>query len=179
MADARILKPFILSWEGGYANHPADKGGPTNKGVTLSTFRQYFGKDKTVEDLKRITSEQWLHIFRKGFWDRCSADRIRSQSVANLIVDWTYHSGPRVSIPRVQKILGVKADGVIGEKTLAAMNSADSLRLFTAVWNARKEHFEKLPNFSVFGKGWLNRINGIGFGSLSYSGRTVRFHDER
>jgi lysozyme family protein len=38
MADYKKLKPFILKWEGGYANHPLDKGGPTNKGIILTTF---------------------------------------------------------------------------------------------------------------------------------------------
>lgn len=31
--------PFILRWEGGFSDHPADRGGATNKGVTLSTFQ--------------------------------------------------------------------------------------------------------------------------------------------
>ena len=37
MADANILKPFVLVWEGGYVNDPRDKGGATNMGVTLAT----------------------------------------------------------------------------------------------------------------------------------------------
>lgn len=41
MADAKILKPFILSWEGGYVNDPNDLGGHTNKGVTLASGDHY------------------------------------------------------------------------------------------------------------------------------------------
>ena len=40
MADINILAQFILSFEGGFSNHPADKGGATNKGVTIATWRQ-------------------------------------------------------------------------------------------------------------------------------------------
>ena len=35
MANINVLAPFILSWEGGYVNHPSDKGGATKYGVTL------------------------------------------------------------------------------------------------------------------------------------------------
>lgn len=38
MADIKVLVPFILSWEGGFVNDPDDKGGATNKGVTIATW---------------------------------------------------------------------------------------------------------------------------------------------
>lgn len=52
MADYTKLVPFIKKWEGGFGNHPKDKGGATNKGVTLATYRMVYGKNKTVDDLK-------------------------------------------------------------------------------------------------------------------------------
>ena len=58
MADYRKLVPFIKKWEGGFSNHPNDKGGATNKGVKLSTYRMVYGKDKTVDDLKNLTESQ-------------------------------------------------------------------------------------------------------------------------
>lgn len=45
MAKIDILAPFILSFEGGYVNDPHDKGGATNKGVTIAVWRKY-GYDK-------------------------------------------------------------------------------------------------------------------------------------
>lgn len=35
MADYKILVPFLLKFEGGVVDDPADAGGFTNKGVTL------------------------------------------------------------------------------------------------------------------------------------------------
>ena len=45
MADYRKLVPFIKKWEGGFSNHPQDRGGATNKGVTFSTYRMVYGKE--------------------------------------------------------------------------------------------------------------------------------------
>lgn len=174
MADPKILQPFILSWEGGYANLPHDKGGPTNKGVTLDTFRSFFGKDKTVDDLKAITDDQWLHIFRKGFWNRWKADEIKSQSIANLVVDWLYHSGT-YGITKVQALLGVKADGIVGPKTLAALNAQDPQTLFRRIHSAREIFMRSLSNFKYYGNGYLNRLNSIGYGWLVYNGSKHTF----
>jgi lysozyme family protein len=32
---------FALRWEGGYSNHPNDRGGETNFGVTHAVYRAY------------------------------------------------------------------------------------------------------------------------------------------
>ena len=175
MAKAEILKPFILSWEGGYANHPNDRGGATNKGVTLATYRQAFGSRKTADDLKQMTDEQWTTVYRRYYWDKWRADDIRCQSVANLLVDWCWMSG-RYGITVPQALLGVTVDGIVGPRTIAALNGyrAGQDALFKALWNDRRAYFEMVarkPGQSVFLKGWLNRLNGIKWGRLVCNGR--------
>ena len=163
MAKAEVLKPFVLSWEGGFANVPGDRGGATNKGVTLTTFRSVFGQKKTVEDLKKMTDEEWMTVFLKYYWRRWLASDIKSQAIANLLVDWVWASGAYgVKLP--QKVLGVKIDGLVGQKTLAAINSYPNQReLFDKLWKERKEFFERIGKGTQekFLKGWLNRLNGI------------------
>lgn len=175
MAKAEILKPFILSWEGGYVNDPHDRGGATNRGVTIGTFRQVFGKDKTVADLKAITDEQWMTIFRKYYWDKWKADTIRSQSIANLLVDWLWASGSYgVKIP--QRVLGVSIDGIVGTKTIAAINGYKNEReLFTMLWKEREAFFTRIAvgNQKKFLRGWLNRLNGIKYGKLVCNGGKI------
>ena len=87
------LKSFILSWEGGFVNDLRDPGGATNKGITIATFKSVFGKDKTINDLKKITADQWQTIFKKYYWDRYKADQIKDDYVAFLLVDWLWGSG--------------------------------------------------------------------------------------
>ena len=177
MAKAETLKPFILSWEGGYVNHPNDKGGPTNRGITLKTFRNFFGQGKSVTDLKNMTDAQWMYIFRKGYWNVCKADQINDQSIANLIVDWRWGSG-ETGTKRVQRCLSVKDDGIIGPITLAAINGCDGSTLFATLWKDREKHFKALASKngqSVFLKGWLNRLNSIKYGKLQLNAYRTRY----
>jgi lysozyme family protein len=167
MAKAELLKPFILRWEGGFVDDPLDRGGATNKGITIGTFRNFYGKDATVEQLKNITDEQWLHIFKSGYWDKWKADDIKNQSIADIVVDWAWASGTITSIKQVQKILGVAVDGIVGNDTLTAINIAVQRSLFVKIHSRRIEFVENIvkrdPSQTRFLKGWKNRINSLTF----------------
>lgn len=167
MAKAELLKPFVLRWEGGFVDDPLDRGGATNKGITIGTFRNFYGKDATVEQLKNITDEQWLHIFKSGYWDKWKADDIENQSIADIVVDWAWASGTATSIKQVQKILGVAVDGIVGNDTLTAINTADQSSLFDKIRSRRIEFVENIvkrdPSQARFLKGWKNRINSLTF----------------
>lgn len=165
MADAKKLIPFILKWEGGFSNHPSDRGGATNKGITISTFRSFYGKDKTVGDLVKMTSEQWENIFRAGYWNPFRGDGISSQGVANICVDWAWASGTKTAIRQVQRIVGVKEDGLCGPVTLDAINKMDGRTLFVKIREARLAFVDTIirrdASQRVFEKGWKRRINDI------------------
>ena len=96
------------------------------------------------------------------FWDKWKADEIKNQSIAQLLVDWVWVSGV-YGIKYPQQVLGVKVDGIVGQKTIAAINDyPDQKELFNKLWNRRKKHFEdvaKSPSKAKFLKGWLNRLN--------------------
>lgn len=173
MAKQEILVPFIKSWEGGFANHPKDPGGATMRGITLATFRSAFGKGKSVDDLKNLTDEEWNTVFRRFFWDRWRADEIKSQSIANILVDWIWASGSH-SIIKTQQLLGVRADGKVGPQTLNAINSQDSKLLFERLFERRRKFIFSCRNFETFGKGWLNRLNSIGYGWLANNGSKTK-----
>ena len=160
------LKSFILSWEGGFVNDPRDSGGATNKGVTLATFRSVFGKDKTVKDLKKITDSQWMTIFKTKFWDKYKADNIKDEWITYLLVDWLWTSGPGNAIERVQKFLGLKIDGIVGNVTINKINSFNGKELFTKLWHLREDFIKTRAQYPIYGTGWLRRLNGIQYGKL-------------
>ena len=169
MADVRGLVPFILRWEGGYVNDPDDLGGATNKGVCFRTYKLYRSRkglpQPTIEDLKNISDEEFTNILKSMYWDACKADQIASQSVANAIVDWAWHSGTITAVKEVQRVLGVKDDGVIGNISLSAINSWSPLPLFGKIKQARIAYIERIctshPANNKFRKGWYNRINAL------------------
>lgn len=170
MASYNIPIPFIKSFEGGYACVKGDRGSHTNMGITIGTYRQVFGQERTVEDLKTITDVEWMHIYKTLFWDKWRADEIRSQSIANLLVDWVWNSGARYGVRIPQSVLRVEIDGVVGPKTIAAINDyPDEKALFRKLWQARKDFYERIGKNGTqkkFLKGWLNRLDGIQFGYL-------------
>ena len=78
-------------------------------------------------------------VLKPHYWDRWKADNIVSQPVANILVDWVWGSGVNgIKIP--QRVLGVQADGIVGPKTLQAVNNADSRTLFDTI-KAEREAF--------------------------------------
>lgn len=178
MAGINILAPFILSFEGGFVNDPFDRGGATNKGVTIGTWRK-IGYDKDgdgdidVADLRLISERDAVdRVMRPYYWDRWKADRIKSQSVANILVDWVWGSGAHgIKIP--QRILGVKDDGIVGPKTLAALNACDPRDLFNDIKAHRGMFIDNIirknPSQSRYRAGWQRRLDSIGYGWLRYN----------
>lgn len=177
MAKINILAPFILSWEGGFVNDPADRGGATNKGVTIASFKSWRKSkglpEPTVEDLKKLTDEEAIAIMKEKYWDRWKADQIKDQSIANILVDWVWGSGVYgIKIP--QKMLGVKQDGIVGPQTLAALNAKDSKEFFLEIKAEREAYFNRIvksrPANAKFLRGWLRRLSCIRYGRLIKNG---------
>lgn len=181
MAKLEILSPFILSWEGGYAKVKGDRGGATNKGVTLATWRRY-GYDKNGDgridekDVMLLTVQDAVEkVMRPVFWNAWKADGIKSQAIANLLVDWLWNSGS-YGIKLPQKILGVKIDGIVGAKTLAAINDyPDQRELFSKLWHEREDFYKRIgvKEQKKFLNGWLNRLNAIRYDRLICNGGKV------
>ena len=172
MANYKILTPFVRCYEGGFSNNKNDPGGYTMRGVTLATFRAVYGKSKTVEELKNITDAQWDNIFKLYYWDKCKADLIDNQSIANMLVDFAWHSGVSTAVKKLQKIVGVEDDGIMGRVTIGAVNGyyRGSESVFDALKAARMNYLKSRQNWNIFKNGWTKRVEAIKYGSLSYSG---------
>lgn len=171
MANPKILFKKIQKWEGGWSDHKSDKGGKTNMGITLTTWKGC-GYDKDgdgdidADDLRLITPDDVFQVFKKNYWDRWKADHIRSQALADILVDWVWASGKH-GIVRVQHLLGLTADGIVGPKTLANLNEVNARTFFQVVKEDRARFIDELckknPSQEVFRKGWINRINDFTF----------------
>lgn len=167
MADFGRYASKLIALEGGYVFHPEDEGGPTNGGVTLKTYRDFYGESMTKEDLKEMSYKQWSHIMKTGYWDKCKGDQIENQSLAEIIVDWRVNSGA-AGVMKVQEILGCRPDGIVGPITLSLINSSDAEQLFDRLWKARQQFFinivKRNPRKKVFMNGWMNRLGQFSYG---------------
>ena len=170
MAISYKLVPFILKFEGGFVDDPDDLGGATNKGITIGTYGEYRKRKglpaPTVQDLKNLTEKEWYEVFKTLYWDRWRADEIKNQSVANILVDWVWASGVH-GIKRPQTILGVVPDGIVGKKTIAALNAAHPDRVFETIKADRAKFIDEIckarPKNEKYRRGWMNRINAISY----------------
>lgn len=162
MAEFVKYAPKLLRLEGGFVNHPDDRGGITNCGITIQTYREYCGQDKTIKDLQNMSYGTWEKIMKDGYWDKVKGDEIDNQSLAEIIADWCVNSGA-VSIRKVQDLVGCKADGIVGPITLSLINTADARSLHERIWKARQQHYidivKRNPKQKVFMNGWMNRLN--------------------
>lgn len=192
MANIELLIPHILTWEigltaqermlgtaramydsvakRGYHNKATDLGGPTMVGVTLNTYTEYCRKKgrpaPTVDSLKKLGFEDWKAIMKEMFWNPINADQINNQSIAELLVDWRWVNGG-AAVRAAQRILGLNGDGIVGPKTLRALNTGNLKETFEKLQEARRQSYHKIvaarPSQKVNLQGWLNRTNSFTF----------------
>lgn len=168
MADFEKSIPHILKWEGGYVWHPADPGGETNMGITdrldgkVDGMIDLDGDKEGDVSVKDLTIEQAKHVYKNRFWVAMRGDEINDQSVADIMLDSFVNMGYN-GLKIVQREAGVTSDGVIGPKSLYAINHAAPRVLFEQIKDARKSYYirlaERKERMKVFLKGWLNRVD--------------------
>lgn len=173
MSDFKKYFPILVEWEGSaFENVAGDNGGPTKYGIILSEWIAK-GYDKNgdgivdVNDLKLITANDAMSIAKSHYWDRCKADDIENQSIANMLVDFSYNCGVGLAIMKIQQCVGVIADGVIGDKTITAINTEPQETLFNNLKAVRLKYYQDIvhnhPKQIKFLKGWNNRTQSFTF----------------
>lgn len=170
----------LLDREGGYVNHPADKGGPTCFGITEAVARAH-GYSGSMRQLPR---EEAVAIYRRIYWARPGLDRVADKSarVAAEMFDAGVNMGPAVAVTFLQRALtalnrngldypDLVPDGRIGECTLKALDGfltkrgikAGETVLLRSLEALQGERYlrlaERRPGNEAFLYGWLaNRI---------------------
>lgn len=168
MGDFVKCMDHVFAAEGGYSNHPADRGGRTNFGITEGLLMTIKYPTSNPADLDKEEAGQ---IYEKHFWQPIMGKSLPGP-VALIVFDMAVNSGVKTAIRRLQYVLNgyrmMDIDGVMGPNTLSAAQSAFNLYgdLFLGeLLQSRREYYgdiiRKNPSQGVFAKGWNNRINNL------------------
>lgn len=157
--------PFILRWEGGYVDHPADPGGRTNKGVTQSVYDRW----RTQQGLpsrhvKLIEDAEVETLYETGYWLPPGCDLLRRQ--LDLVqFDTAVNMGVGRAVRFLQAAVGCDVDGAFGPRTAKEAAECDLGATIEAYCDARLAYYRRLaerrPELGVFLKGWTNRVDAL------------------
>lgn len=156
---------FVLRWEGGFVDHPADPGGRTNKGVTQRVYDSWRTRQgQAARDVKLISDDEVHAIYAGDYWRPPRCDMLATP--LDLVqFDTAVNMGVGRSVRFLQACAGCPVDGAFGPGTEKAVAACDHGAL-VADYCKRREAFyrsivEKKPSQAVFLKGWMNRLNAL------------------
>lgn len=186
---ANYQKSFELTFEreGGYVNHPNDRGGETLFGIsrryhpdwvgwkTVDMVKPYCTEEEGTKEYEReLTSylksnevivKQKLEFYKDRFWNPLLLDEIKDQDVANAIFDAAVNHDPRDAAKMAQKCLDVIIDGIMGTITIDALNLKNKTQFLRDFTKTRIQYYKKIvernPNQKVFLDGWIRRAQSF------------------
>ncbi|CAB4127807.1 zliS Lysozyme family protein [uncultured Caudovirales phage] len=178
MADFDSCVAYVLKHEGGLSEDAADPGGITSMGISLRFLRDVntdtlkrvgiFG-DVTAQTIRDLTLDQAQKLYFFEFWSTCPVEKIQNGIIAKYCFDMMVNHGQVQAIKLIQRACCaaqkvkdyVKDDGIMGSKTLQAINQA-SFMLIPALIATRAAFMRQLvasnSKLECFIDGWLNRV---------------------
>lgn len=151
----------VFAHEGGYVNHRHDPGGATNRGVTQRTYdawRQRIGE--RPRDVRELSDDEARRIYKEQYADKVWFDRLPA-GLDYALFDFAVNSGVSRAVKFVQRLAGVREDGIMGVQTLAAINAKNPKALLTDLCAARLKFVRGLKTYKHFGRGWERRISDV------------------
>ncbi|MGN0929873.1 MAG: glycosyl hydrolase 108 family protein [Alphaproteobacteria bacterium] len=156
--DFQTIMKTTAHTEGGYKPRDGvDRGGETNMGIASHTYPD--------EDKKTITRLRANQLYYRDYY----ANKIYGIyklpfDIRKIVFDNAVNQGQGTAVMHLQKVVGAKADCIVGPDTLKKVNSMDKedikLGLKKAIKdrykNIIKEHPEQIENAD----GWDNRVEG-------------------
>lgn len=158
---------FTLKNEGGFSNHPSDRGGATNRGITAATLAKFLGKPSvSVQEVKDLDYATTTQIYKRYYWDVMNLDRVLDQGIATALFDMGVLCGTGTATRLCQEVLGISpASTTMHQQALDALNARTDDVFIPAFAARHRQRFEQIvknnPSQQVFLKGWLNRANRL------------------
>lgn len=159
MSDEYLLDEIIRR-EGGYVDHPADKGGPTNWGITQKVLSEHRRRPASAEDVKALSEIEARAIYRARYLAPFSF--LPEGPLRSLLVDAGVNHGVVRAIQWLQAAVGVRADGKVGSVTRAALDREPHEDVRRRILRRRIIFYGQIitrdPSQAAFAEGWARRV---------------------
>lgn len=139
----------LLAHEGGYVNDRRDLGGETKFGISKVAY--------PMEDIANLTLERAKAIYRVDYWGAAGCDGMPDAAKLQLF-DMAVNSGVHTAIRTVQRAVGSAPDGVMGPRTLLAVQSMAAARFVARFNGHRLAYLADLSNWPAYSRGWAKRV---------------------
>ena len=151
----------IISREGGYVNHPLDRGNCTNMGITRRALGNWRWKPVTCNDIKNLKEREARAIYQARYIGDPGYDRIRDPGLREHVIDAGVLHGPGRATRWLQAIVGVKSDGIFGPISAKVTNQQSAKVVGRRFAAYRIRFLGRLisgdHSQARFAAGWLNR----------------------
>lgn len=152
----------VLDREGGYVNHPDDRGGPTNYGITQRIYGDWLAsKGQLFRNVRDMTKAEARQIYFELYWKNSKANALPS-NVQEVHFDAAINHGVRRAALLLQAAAAATQDGAIGPKTLAAVAAMDKdlllMRYLVLRYRFYGDIIKRDRKQLSFITGWLDRI---------------------
>lgn len=149
----------VLFLEGGerVTDDPQDPGGLTKWGISL---RAHPGLG--AAGIRSLTREEAVGIYWKEYWVKANVSKL-PKPLRLSVFDAAVNSGVETAGELLQKALnslgaGLRIDGVIGPKTIAASRNLIRRQALESFLWQRLDHYRSLPHYWKYGRGWEMRV---------------------
>lgn len=159
----------LIKREGGFVNDPSDSGGATKYGITRATLSAWREKECTVDDVKNLTKEEAVEIYRAEYYFKPSIDSLIIPLQPHVL-DCVANMGARGGIRLLQQAINalggsIKTDGILGPVTREHCSQCDFKQLNNMLVDMRIRFYEDLaarrPKDKKFLAGWKKRANSF------------------
>lgn len=156
---ARDIIGEVIAVEGGYVDHPSDKGGPTKYGITAQTLADWRGVPCGAQEVAALSEDEARAIYEDRFVRKPRFDQVAALSprIGEEVIDTGVNAGPGVAAEILQRWLtalnqqgrdypDLKPDGVVGPVTLTALRAfltkrgAEGERVLLVALNCSQGH---------------------------------------
>lgn len=161
MSNFNVAVRHVLRIEREWADHPDDPGKKTKWGFTE--------RDNPDIDLESFTEADAVERYKQK-WDKYGLDGLHYPLVASKLFDMMVNLGDETAIRLAQRAVNylvpkpieIETDGLLGPKTLQALNSIDPQLMVLALSAYHAARYIQLVEgpdirFETFSKGWLRR----------------------